>query len=80
MTAARWLTFGASPVFLLMALLQMLRAEGVAGSLCSGSSVMPIDGIPIDGMAVMYGLMSLFHAAPWFRLLASGQASEAQAR
>ncbi|MCW5693339.1 MAG: hypothetical protein KIT48_13355 [Pseudolabrys sp.] len=60
---ARLLGFAAMPVFTLMAL--WTGSSGEAGDiLCmsmQGSS-------PLDGMAMMYGLMALFHAAPWLRL------------
>ena len=35
----------------------------------SGGSPAP-GGIPLSGMAVMYLLMSAFHAAPWLSLIA----------
>jgi hypothetical protein len=27
-------------------------------------------GLPVDGMTAMYGLMSLFHLAPWLKIAA----------
>lgn len=58
MTVARGLAMAASPVFALMALYH-LAGPDTAG-LCSAAR-----GLPIDGMALMYGLMSLFHAPAW---------------
>jgi hypothetical protein len=31
------------------------------------------DASPLGGMVLMYGLMSLFHLAPWLRLVAGRQ-------
>lgn len=61
---ARLLGFAAMPVFALMALWTGLPG-GQADMLClsmQGSS-------PINSMAMMYALMSVFHAAPWLRLV-----------
>ena len=60
----RLVGFAAMPVFALMALWTGLSG-GQGDMLCmamQGSS-------PLNGMATMYALMSLFHAAPWLRLL-----------
>ncbi len=57
---AAGLRLAAAPTFLVMALMSVGRAGDVMGPLCGAHSVMP-------GMAVMYGLMSLFHAGPWLR-------------
>lgn len=61
---ARWLGLAAAPVFALMALWTGLSG-GQGDMLCmamQGSS-------PLNGMAMMYGLMSVFHAGPWLRLV-----------
>ena len=60
----RALGFAAMPAFALMALW-----TGLSGTppdvLC-----MSMQGVsPLHGMATMYGLMALFHAAPWLRLV-----------
>lgn len=56
-----WLTLTATPVFALMAVLS-------AGM----DDVPDLHGPGMDGsMALMYALMSVFHAAPWLTLLAS---------
>src|SRR5690242_20862295 len=61
--AAGLLSLAASPAFAFMALLTGLSGSG-AMAMC------PMDRTPITGMALMYLLMSLFHAAPWMRLMA----------
>ncbi|HEV2513847.1 MAG TPA: hypothetical protein VGV07_01245 [Devosia sp.] len=59
------LAFAATPLF---ALLALVSAVGMSGpSICS--STLPL--LPINDMALMYLLMSIFHAAPWLRLLAT---------
>ena len=57
-TASEWLSFAAAPVFAIMALV-------------SGGGDMPGMAMssPLNGMAAMYVLMSVFHAAPWLALL-----------
>lgn len=65
--AAGWLSLAAAPAFALMALVTGVLGGGPMEMLCS---VVP--GIPIDGMVLMYGLMSAFHLAPWLRRM-SGQ-------
>lgn len=59
--AARWLSLAASPAFALMALAAIASPPPIA--LCGAAP----GGLPIDGMALMYLLMSLFHLAPWLR-------------
>lgn len=58
------LGLAAAPTFALMALAS--AASGGPGDICGAATAAPMLG----GMAVMYGLMSLFHAGPWLRLLA----------
>ena len=60
--AAGWLGLAASPTFALMAWIAASDAPGIA--ICSPGSGM----LPIDGMAWMYLLMSLFHLSPWLKL------------
>ncbi|WP_116522941.1 hypothetical protein [Achromobacter insuavis] len=56
------LGLAATPVFALMALLAAVRGAGAMAGLCGGAGV-----AMLDGMAWMYALMSVFHAAPWLR-------------
>ncbi len=65
-SAARWLGLAAAPTFAIMALWTGLLG-GQADMLCiamQGAS-------PLNGMALMYALMSFFHAAPWLKLISS---------
>ena len=63
--AARWLGLAAAPTFALMALWTGF-CGGQPDTLC-----MSMQGAsPLNGMALMYALMSVFHATPWLRLLA----------
>ena len=57
--AAGWLDLAAAPVFLIMAVLTMATGWGEAD--VHGTT-------ELDGMAIMYGLMSVFHSAPWLGL------------
>jgi hypothetical protein len=57
--ASGWLSLAATPTFVVM----MLLSGPASGGLCAVRS-------PFDGMAAMYALMAVFHAAPWLRLLA----------
>jgi hypothetical protein len=62
--AASWLGFAASPTFAVMAVWTGF-SPGLSDMLCIRSH----GGLPLDGMAAMYALMSLFHLAPWLSLL-----------
>ena len=63
--AVDWLSLAATPTFSLMALVSAV--SGGAEVLCSSMQ----DLLPLSGMAVMYVLMSVFHLAPWLRLISS---------
>ncbi len=63
---AKWLALAAAPTFALMTLWTAFLS-GQPDTLCmamQGSS-------STSGMTVMYLLMSVFHAAPWLKLIAS---------
>lgn len=59
---AHWLCLAASPTFAVMAIVTYVSSP----MLCSVMST-----LPLDGMVLMYLLMSVFHAAPWVRLVYS---------
>jgi hypothetical protein len=48
-----------------MALLTAIEGGGSANIICSAAH----GGSPIGGMIPMYALMSVFHSAPWLRLI-----------
>ena len=60
---AKWLALAASPTFAAMAVLTSLGGGPMV--VCSGTA-----GFPLGGMVPMYLLMSVFHAAPWLKLIA----------
>lgn len=64
--AAEWISLAAAPAFAAMALLTGMR-DGPAQMLCSAAQ----GSSPLGGMVPMYALMSLFHSAPWLRLVAT---------
>jgi hypothetical protein len=59
---AGWIGLAASPTFALMALIAAADTPRMA--MCASASAMP----PIDGMAWMYLLMSVFHVSSWLKL------------
>jgi len=63
---AKWLCLAAAPTFAIMALLTGVLGGGPMDMLCSAGH-----GSPLNGMAVMYLLMSAFHSAPWLKLISS---------
>lgn len=62
---ADWLSLAATPTFAIMAMLTGL-ASGPMDKLCGFGLASPL-----SGMALMYGLMSVFHSPPWLRLIRS---------
>ena len=63
--AADWLSLAAAPTFALMALLTSVAGGGAPDMLCGamhGASL-------LSGMVPMYLMMSVFHLAPWLRLV-----------
>jgi hypothetical protein len=55
--------FAATPTFALMAWISAVSSPGM--TMCSVAS----PSVPINDMALMYLLMSLFHVSPWLKLL-----------
>jgi hypothetical protein len=62
--AAGWLGLAATPTFAVMALLTMMP-HGGSDIICSAAD----DMSPMSGMVPMYALMSVFHSAPWLKLI-----------
>lgn len=62
-SAAAWLGLAASPTFAFMALVSVTDAHEMA-------TCLPAEVPAVNGMAVMYLLMSLFHAPHWLKLAA----------
>jgi hypothetical protein len=70
---ADWLCLAATPTFAIMALLTGVLGGGPLDALCSAAH----QALPLNGMVLMYMLMSVFHSAPWLKLI-SGRRSGAQ--
>ena len=64
--ASDLICLAATPVFAVMAL-----ATGFGGTMPDMEMTSPM-----TGMAAMYGLMSVFHAAPWLKLIARRRNSQ----
>lgn len=62
--AASVLSLAAAPTFVVMALWSGIVA-GPAEMMCSSGG----SALSLNGMAVMYALMSVFHVSPWLTLL-----------
>jgi len=63
--AVHFLSLAAAPTFALMALHTATFDVGAPDMLCSASQ----HASPLNGMAVMYLLMSAFHWGPWLKLI-----------
>jgi hypothetical protein len=70
---AEWLSLAAAPTFAAMALATAAAAGGPTDALCGSES-----GWPLDGMVVMYLLMSAFHVAPWLKRMGGRRATDDQ--
>ncbi|MEQ8177628.1 MAG: hypothetical protein RIC52_04655 [Amphiplicatus sp.] len=66
LSGADWLRLAAAPTFAVMALATIFLGGGEPDILCSVGR----KAAALDGMAVMYLLMSAFHSAPWLTLIA----------
>jgi hypothetical protein len=71
-SAAEGLRYAAAPSFATMALVTGLLGGG-PDVLCAGAHGLS----PLTGMVPMYLLMSLFHLAPWLKLIAAAAVSRA---
>ncbi|MCV3240326.1 hypothetical protein [Mesorhizobium sp. ZC-5] len=63
--AASLLGLAAAPTFALMAWISAVGSADMA--MCSAAPAF----MPINDMALMYLLMSLFHASPWLKLFSA---------
>jgi hypothetical protein len=61
------LSIAASPTFAIMALLTGALSAGAPDMLCSATH----HATPLNGMVMMYLLMSAFHLSPWLKLISS---------
>jgi hypothetical protein len=66
---ADWLCLAAAPTFAIMALLAGILGGGPPDMACSAIQ----DASPLSGMVPMYLLMSVFHSAPWLKLISSSR-------
>jgi hypothetical protein len=64
LSAAPWLSLAATPTFAVMAFLSSFGGDAT-DVLCAATH----GPFPLTGMVPMYLLMSIFHAAPWLRLM-----------
>ena len=63
----QWLSLAAAPTFAIMALVTGVHGGGPHDVLCAAAQ----DASPLNGMVGMYLLMSVFHSAPWLKLISS---------
>jgi hypothetical protein len=67
--AVHCLSFAATPIFAIMAFLTGALDVASPDLLCSTMRLAPA----LDGMVVMYLLMTFFHSPPWLKLIFSGR-------
>jgi hypothetical protein len=67
LVAAEGLHFAAAPAFAVMAVLTGAYGGDASPLLCSGGP----GASPLSGMATMYWLMCMLHAAPWLKALSN---------
>jgi len=67
--AADWLSLGAAPTFGFMAAFTGIPGGGAHEAMCSAG----LHTSALSGMVPMYVLMSVFHLAPWWKLIARGE-------
>lgn len=67
LAAANGIAFAAAPTFAVLAGLTLVLEAGPPDVLCAATQ----HGSSLNGMAVMYALMGVFHSTPWLRLVSS---------
>ena len=70
-STAELLRLAAAPTLAAMALLSSILGQASADALCSAAQ----GASQLTGMAMMYVLMSIFHAPPWLKLISTARES-----
>jgi uncharacterized membrane protein YeiH len=68
----QWLSLATAPTFAIMALVTGVHGGGPRDVLCAAAQ----HASPLTGMVGMYLLMSVFHSAPWLKLICSRRLSD----
>jgi hypothetical protein len=74
---AGWLSLAATPSFAVMAVVTGLSASA---PMMNCMAMPEASALSLGGMVPMYLLMSVFHAAPWVRLMTLGKKASPQRR